>query len=647
MSDISMGRILVVDDDPATARLHQKYLERAGYRVAVALTVEQATEAIAHGDVQLVVLDYQLSGAFTGLDYYVTLKEAGHDLPVIMVTGFGHQATIINALRAGVHDFVTKADRYLDYLPEAVRRVLRQVCTERQLALAEERIRTQASLLDKATDAVFVLNKDDQIEFWNRGAERLYGWSAADVLGRRSRDLALHSATADLELAREHVLKQNEWSGELRNLTKDGREVRVESRWTLVRDDAGQPRATLVIDTDITEKRRLETHLFQAQRMESIGALAGGVAHEFNNLLQAIRGYAQYAMAGLDPGEQRHQDLDQVLSAAERATVLTRQLLGFSRRQPLDRAAVDPNDAVRELVQMLRPILGECIELDVHLGNDAGIVFADAGQFQQVLLNLCVNARDAMPAGGRLLLRTSGVSFETSRGVPADVHPGRYAVVEVQDTGCGMPPDIQRRIFEPFFTTKEVGKGTGLGLAMAYGIVQQHHGSLQVESTPGAGTTFRVYLPTVEADQPTHPQNGSMAPPRGTGTVLIAEDDEVVRTLAVRALHEGGYRTLTAADGAEAVGLFERHGDSIDLVLLDVVMPKVNGRAAYQRMVAMRPNVPAIFCSGYDPATGEAGRLADEGRRLLQKPFDPKTLLSTVRDVLESNQPCEAIACTG
>ena len=501
------------------------------------------------------------------------------------------------------------------------------------------------ALLDKATDAVFVLGKDDRIEFWNHGAVRLYGWTAAEALGRTAWDLKLCLAAEEVDAAHQTVSKQDEWSGELRNLTKDGRQVDVESRWTLVRDDAGQPRAKLVIDTDITEKRRLETHFFQAQRMESIGALAGGIAHEFNNLLQAIRGYTQYAMADLDPAEQRRQDLEQVLAAAERATALTRQLLGFSRRQPLDRIVIDPNQAVRDLVKMLRPILGECIELEVRLADDSGAVFADAGQVQQVLLNLCVNARDAMPTGGRLLLRTSAVAIVNRSGAPADLKPGQYAVVEVRDTGCGMTPEVQRRIFEPFFTTKEVGKGTGLGLAMAFGIVQQHGGSLNVQSAPGEGTTFSIHLPMVDAAQETRGDTGTTMTRGGTETVLIAEDEAVVRALAVRALHGAGYRTLTAADGEEAVGLFQKHAESIDLVLLDVVMPKLNGRAAYQRMVDLRPSVPAIFCSGYDPTTGEVGLLADEGQRLLQKPFDPKTLLNAVRDVLDTNQPCEAAAC--
>jgi PAS domain S-box-containing protein len=639
------GRILVLDDDPGTALLHKKSLERAGYCVAVAGTAEEATVAIRQGDVELVVLDYQLTGMLTGLDYYLALQEVGYDLPVIMVTGFSHQATIINALRAGVRDFVTKSENYLEYLAEAARRVMKQVRIERQLAAAEERIRTQASLLDKATDAVFVLGRDDQFEFWNRGAERLYGWTAAEVVGRMTRDLPLNSAAADFGTACQKLVEQGEWGGELRNLTKDGREVVVESRWTLVRDDAGRPRAKLVIDTDVTDKRRLEAHCFQAQRMESIGALAGGIAHEFNNLLQAIRGYTQYAMVNLDPAEQRCQDLDQVLSAAERATLLTRQLLGFSRRQPLDRTVINPNNAVRDLAKMLRPILGEYIQLEVRLADDAGAVFADAGQFQQVLLNLCVNGRDAMPSGGRLLLQTSAVALPVRAGALADLEPGRYAVVKVQDTGCGMTPDVQRRIFEPFFTTKEIGKGTGLGLAMAYGIVRQHSGALTVESAPDAGTTFSIYLPIVNAEGGTQSDVEMALTRGGSETVLIAEDEDVVRAFVLRALHDAGYQTFAAADGEEAVALFKQHSESIDLVLLDVVMPKLKGLAAYQRMIQIRPGIPVIFCSGYDPTTDDAGLLAAEGQQLLRKPFDPATLLRTVRDALDSNRPSEVAAC--
>jgi len=664
------GGILVVDDDPATATLHRKCLERAGYLVSVARTTEAATRIIAAGDVELVVLDYRLSGKMTGLVYHMQLKQAGYELPVIMVTGFSQEATVIEALRSGVRDFITKSNRYLDYLPEAVGRVLKQVRTERQLVAAEERIRTQAALLDKATNAVFVLDHDDRIEFWNQGAERVYGWTAAEAAGRTTRELLFQGAAPERDAARQAVLAQGEWSGELRNLAKDGREVIVESRWTLVRHECGTPKARglcsglysqcrplvrhecgapkalLVIDTDITEKRRLDAHFFQAQRLESVGALAGGIAHEFNNLLQAICGYTKFAMRDLPAGERRYQDLEQVINAADRATLLTRQLLGFSRRQPLDRTVVDPNVVVGDLVKMLRPILGESIELEVRTANEVGRVLADAGQFQQVLLNLCVNARDAMPTGGRLLLQTGQVTLAADGSGPElDLKPGSYTVVSLRDTGCGMTPEVQRRIFEPFFTTKEVGKGTGLGLAMAYGIVQQHNGRLQVESTVGEGSTFKVYLPNVNDEPTTSVASTFQKTRRGTETILVAEDEWVVQTLTVRALRDAGYQTLTAADGEQAVRMFERHADAIALVLMDVVMPKLNGRAAYQRMVAVRPDVRAVFCSGYDPTTGEAGLLAEEGRRLLQKPFDPETLLRTVRDVLDAVNQEEALPC--
>ncbi len=642
-----VGSILVVDDDPATARLHQKHLERAGYRIAVAETAEAASLAIADGGVELVVLDYRLSGELTGLEYYVHLKAAGFQLPVIMVTGFSQQSTVIEALRLGVRDFVTKSDRYLEYLPEAVRRVLKVVQTERQLAEAEERIRTQAALLNKATNAVFVVDVDNRIQFWNQGAERLYGWTEAEVLGQTTPQLPLWSKSLEqIEVSR-RVLEEGEWSGELRGVSRDGKEVVVESQWTLLRDDAGHPKAQLVIDTDITEKKRLETHFLQAQRLESVGALAGGIAHEFNNLLQVIQGYTEYAMTGLTPEDQRFQDLEQVLTTAEKAATLTRQLLGFSRRQPLDRTVLNPNQALRELVTMLRPVLGASIELEVRLDDGVGLVQADAAQLQQVLLNLCVNARDAMPTGGCLRLSTGVVTISPSGDErDVDVPPGCYAVLTVSDTGCGMTSDVRRRIFEPFFTTKGPTKGTGLGLAMAYGIVKQHHGALHVKSSPGEGTTFTILLPTVVAQCTTSTNTDSESVTGGTETILVAEDDPIVRALAVRTLRGAGYTTLSAADGHQAVRVFEQHVETIALALLDVVMPKLNGRDVYQRIVAVRPDVPVIFCSGYDPTTDQVGLHVDEDQRLLQKPFSPATLLRTVRERLDTHQPHEAILCT-
>jgi PAS domain S-box-containing protein len=363
----------------------------------------------------------------------------------------------------------------------------------------EERLRQQAALIQAAQDAIVVLDMEDRITFWNPGAERLYGWIETEALGRAARELLHSECVAELSAARRMLFARGEWSGELRQVTKSGHPLIVESRWTLVADELGRPRSMLIVNTDVTEKKSLQSQVLHAQRMESVGTLAGGVAHEFNNLLQTIRGYTQYGMQGLDPADQRWQDLDQVLKAAERAGTLTRQLLSFGRQQPLERRDVDPNQVVDELAQMLRPLIGAHIDLQL-LPGDVPQVNADAAQLQQVLMNLCINARDAMPDGGKLLLKTEHVEISSDfcSAYPT-FKPGSYVVLTVADTGCGMTPEVRQRIFEPFFTTKGVGEGTGLGLAMAYGIVQQHDGTIHVYSEPGKGTTFKIFIPASQA----------------------------------------------------------------------------------------------------------------------------------------------------
>ena len=403
---------------------------------------------------------------------------------------------------------------------------------------------------------------------------------------------------------------------------------------------------------DITQRklaeealREKDAELRQAQKLEAVGQLAGGIAHEFNNVLQAIGGYGNCAMEGLSPQEQRYQDLQQVLKAADRAAMLTRQLLGFSRRQVLRPRNVDPNQVVGDLAKMLQPIIGEQISLEVVLGDDVGTVYADPAELQEVLLNLCLNARDAMPSGGTLALRTdTTILSEPLWEACFQIEPGPHVVFSVTDTGCGMRADVQQRVFEPFFTTKEVGKGTGLGLAMLYGVVQQHKGAIHVYSEPGKGTTFKLYLPTGRKNTEHEQTEESKPAPGGSETILVAEDDPMVRNVAVRILEKGGYTVLAASDGQEALRIFGENRSAISLILLDVIMPKLGGHEVYRRIKAQYPEVKVIFASGYDPETNHSKLIFQENLRLIEKPFDASTLLCTVREVLDEDAKCRLAA---
>jgi signal transduction histidine kinase/ActR/RegA family two-component response regulator len=392
--------------------------------------------------------------------------------------------------------------------------------------------------------------------------------------------------------------------------------------------------ARLVLATDITERRQLEEQLRQAQRMEAVGRLAGGVAHDFNNILTAILGYGDVLGTRLAPDDPRRADLEQILEAASRATELTRQLLAFGRKQVLQPVAIDLNHLVEKLHGMLRRLLGAHVELTTSPAPELGRVRADAGQIEQVIVNLAVNARDAMPGGGKLTIETRNVELDldSGLGVPA----GPYVQLAVSDTGSGIDARIRAHIFEPFYTTKSVGKGTGLGLATVHGIVQQSGGAISVYSEPGRGSTFKIYLPRV-ADEPlvTPTSVARLAASTGSETVLLVEDDAPVRDLSRRALESRGYRVLVASDGAEGLRVAQAHAGAIDLLVSDVVMPVAGGPELAGNLRPLRPGLRVLFLSGYaDTAFARSGELTREAA-FLQKPFTPERLAQKVREVLD------------
>jgi signal transduction histidine kinase len=384
------------------------------------------------------------------------------------------------------------------------------------------------------------------------------------------------------------------------------------------------------------ERRQLQEQLFHAQKMEAIGRLAGGVAHDFNNVLTAILGSAELLLLDTPSDAAGREEVGIIHDAATRAQHLIRQLLAFSSRQVLQPAVVDLNALVRDVAKMLRRLIGEDVALAIEPAPDLGAVRVDPGQIEQVLVNLVVNARDAMLDGGRLAITTSNV--DAPAGEPGDLPEGRYVRLEVSDTGVGMTPETLGRVFEPFFTTKPHGKGTGLGLAMVYGIVRQSGGRIAVESAPGAGTKFRIYLPRVDAAVDVAPQAPPVAaPPKATRaeTVLVAEDEHMVRVLVRKVLEQAGYTVLLAASGAEALHLAEQYDGTIHLLVSDVVMPGMNGRELMRRLVRRRPDVKVLYLSGYSEEAVERHGVLDPGTAFMQKPFTPAALARRVRELLD------------
>jgi two-component system, cell cycle sensor histidine kinase and response regulator CckA len=511
---------------------------------------------------------------------------------------------------------------------------IRYDITERKRA--EERISEQAALLDEARDAIVVRALDNRIIFWNRGAERLYGWTPAEVLGRTARELSLLSELneAAFEEGQRVIMERGEWNGEMRQRTKAGDVINVESRWTLVRSDSGEPRSILVINTDITERRKIEQQLLRAQRMESIGTLAGGIAHDLNNILSPILMAIQ--MLQMRVGDEgSRQWLAMLQSNAERGADMVRQVLSFARGVEGERIAVQPRHLVKDVIGILKDTLPKSISIRFDIAPDLWLVSADATQVHQVLMNLCVNARDAMPQGGELVIRAENITLDDSYArMHLEAKPGRYVLVTVSDTGTGMPPEIINRIFEPFFTTKEVGKGTGLGLSTALTIVRSHGGFVNVYSEPRRGTQFAVYMPAIESAAEIAPRKQSDLPSGQGELILVVDDEDAIRQITKGTLETFGYRVIIAADGTEAVALYAQNREEVACVITDMMMPFMDGPATIRALQKMNPRVKIIAASGL-AGQDKAAEAASAGVQLfLPKPYTADKLLKALARII-------------
>jgi two-component system, cell cycle sensor histidine kinase and response regulator CckA len=514
--------------------------------------------------------------------------------------------------------------------------------TERRLveeAIRESRARLQA-MFDRAAIGVVLTDPQGLVMQSNPAVQQMLGYSAEEF-ARMTFDQFTHPDDVDESLRCYGRLMGGEidrFQLDKRYLPKSGGVIYGRVTVSSVRDAAGQPQFAIAMIEDVTEHKRLEDQFRQAQKMETVGRLAGGVAHDFNNLLTAISGYGSLARRSLPVDHSARADIDQVLKAAERAATLTKRLLAFSRRQIIALQVTNLNELILDMDKMLRRLIHEDIELRTVPDPDLGQVKVDPGQIEQVVVNLVVNARDAMPGGGKLTIETANTTVDepfVEQHIGAT--PGEYVLLTVSDTGTGMTDEVKAHLFEPFFTTKEVGKGTGLGLATVYGIVKQHGGNVYVHSEPGQGTIVKLYLP--RADQPAEPARKAeeVAPQIGGGeTILVAEDEPLVRALAVRVLTDLGYQVLEAADGPTALKLAESHPGAIDLLVTDVIMPQMNGKVLHERLAVVRPGLKALFVSGYaDHAIVHHGML-DGGLAFLQKPFTSARLAQKVRELLDS-----------
>ena len=637
--------VLIVEDAEDDALLLVRELRRGGFEPAFERvdTPDALRAALARQEWDILFADYSMPH-FSGTAALALVRERELDLPFIFVSGTIGEDTAVEAMRAGAQDYVTKGN--LKRLLPAVERELQDARERRDRKRAEATLRVTQERLRQVTAsstavlyATAVTGETFRPTWVTENITRIMGYDPAEALGPTWWTDHLHSEDRDPVLAAvPSILSRDHLAFEYRFRHKDGSYHWIHDEARLTRDSAGRPVEVFGSWVDITERKALEMQLLQAQKMEAVGLLAGGVAHDFNNVLTAIGGYAELVREDLPGEDARRHDVEEILRATERAATLTRQLLAFSRRQVLAPRVLDLNGVVAGVDNMLRRLIGADVELRTALGPVLGAVRADPGQLEQVIMNLVVNARDAMPRGGKLTIETANAELDESYALEhPSVVAGPYVMLAVSDSGVGMDAATQARIFEPFFTTKEKGKGTGLGLATVYGIVKQSGGNIWLYSEPGRGTTFKIYLPRV--DQPPEQPAAAPAPraaPRGSETVLLVEDDEAVRALARKMLAAHGYTVLAAASGAEALKLAADHTGPIHLLVTDVVLPGMSGRELATRFQSVRPGLKVLYTSGYtDDAVVHHGVL-DPGIAFLQKPFTSGTLARKVRETLDS-----------
>ncbi len=508
---------------------------------------------------------------------------------------------------------------------------------QRAAEALRETTQTLRAVVEASPLGIYVFDVAGKVRLWNPAAERIFGWTAAEVLGRTLPTIPEEGEERFREL-QARVLRGEELAGlEVRRRRKDGSPIDVSLSTAALRDTGGKIVAVMTMLADVTERRQWEHQLRQSQKMEAIGRLAGGVAHDFNNLLTVISGRSHLALERLAPDHRAHDDVDLIARTADRASRLTRQLLAFSRKQILELRVLDLNSVLAGMESLIRPLIGESIEIEMVLDRTLGRAEVDPGQLEQVVLNLAVNARDAMPLGGRLTIETANAELDAGYARQhAEVHPGHYGMLAVSDTGTGMDAETRSRVFEPFFTTKGVGEGTGLGLATIYGIVKQSGGHIALYSEVGHGTSFKIYLPRVETPAtPTAVTPAPSVPPSRRETVFIVAAAKDLRALAREILEEEGYTVLTAAAPSEPLESTSRPPGPTHLLLTDVVMPQMGGRELAGRLTAVRPNMRVLYMSGYTDDSVVRHGVLEREVAFLQKPFTVRGLSQKVREVLE------------
>ena len=629
--------ILLLEDNLRDRQLLEKTLMNEGLvcQITHAKSKEEFQAALEQAKYDLIISDFTISG-YNGAAALAASRELQPDTPFIFVAETIGEEQAVESLKSGAADYILK--ERLNGLGQAVRRALREAKERKERHRAAEQVRVQSSALEAVANGIILTDPAGKILFANKAFCAMTGYALEEILGKTPG--FLNSGKHDADFFRElwnTILKGRVWQGELINRRKDGTFYNEEMTITPIQGTNGEISHFISVKQDITKRKQRKEQLHQARKMEAIGQLAGGIAHDFNNLLTVIHGNVQLVL--MDESqlkEENRQCLKHVIDATERAGNLIRQLLAFGRKQVIQFQPLNLNDVIGNFTKMLKRVIGEHIVLQCCYAEGLPSVDADVGMIEQILINLIVNARDAMPQGGSIVITTEAISIDVSRvDSHPEAQPGEFVCITVGDTGTGIYPEYLPRIFEPFFTTKEAGKGTGLGLATVYGIVKQHQGWIEVSSQLGSGTTFKIFLPAGApgVKQKLVPQMKA-SPAVGHEKILLVEDDADVRMVARDVLEASGYQIWEASNGLEALNVWKTNASQIDLLLTDVIMPGgLNGRELSDQLRRERPGLKVILMTGYSP---DLMVKIQPQSHILTKPFSMEGLTETVRNCLDT-----------
>jgi PAS domain S-box-containing protein len=631
-------KIIIIEDSPEDKELILDVLTKAGFEVThrFITNINELETALKEQDWDIISTDYNLHGT-NGIDVVRFLRNKGYNLPIIAISGSIGEELAVSMIREGAQDYIFKDN--LTRLPLIIERELREYRILKEKQENEEKMNLFVKSIEETFDAIIFCALDNfKISYWNNGASNLFGYTRNEAIGKPLHEVLVFNDVEKYNTACNKLFEENHWVGELSCNSKDGKEIIIQSRWSLVKDNQNSVKGILLISSDITHRKNLESQFLRVQRMESIGRLAGGIAHDLNNILAPILMSVQLLREEVKKNPHLTKILDTIELSAQRGADIVKQVLTFARGVEGEHVSVNLHNIIKDMIKIIRETFPKNIQAKAEMPPDLYSVIGDPTQLHQVFMNLAVNARDAMPAGGLITFQANNCYIDelTANQQMPPVKPGSYVCISVIDTGIGIPKENIDKIFEPFFTTKRPEQGTGLGLSTVLGIVKSHNGFITVKSQPGQGTQFDIFLPAAIDIPRSEPISKTSEVPNGNGeTILVVEDEEPIRQVTKDILEKHGYNVLLASDGTEAMAIYSENKNSIDAILMDMVMPYMDGAATIRAIRKLNPNIKIISSTGVGSAVRpEVLAILNVNEKLL-KPYTSEQLLNKLHSVLK------------